>query len=129
MFLFRKRQPALIAAAAVAALAPSPVLAAQPRIETAPSPGTLAPAPLRPALALRRAAAARAPIELGVASLEAALAQGASLDAALRRAVEAMAYADFTPLDLNGPHTKAGERINRKKQAGARAVMLRMVAS
>lgn len=86
----------------------------------------------RPAVVTRSAqAAARLQIDpLGeaAAALERALASGYSAREAAAATLEALALAEFDPLELNGPHTTAGERVS-KKQLKKFRLQLRRVAA
>lgn len=99
-------------AALFAAAAPAPAPAPVQHVET---PAFVAEA-ARPAVAVTTD-------PLGVAAAAHTRAMPAGPRAAMREALHALAYCDFAALDLNGPHVKAGERINRKQLAKVRRVL------
>jgi len=102
----------LFGAPAQAAPLPPPAISA-PAHMTAPA-RVVAPAPAREPCALDDA----------VAVLAAARDAGDSDRVALSRALRTLAFTDFEPLALNGPHTRAGDRVNRKALKKAQRVLL-----
>lgn len=70
------------------------------------------------------------PDPLGEAAhaLAAALAHGADPRALACAALDAFARADFSALDLNGPHTRAGDRVSKKGVRAGRRMILAALA-
>lgn len=106
--------PLAAAPAAPAAHAAPPALVAPQLVETPRVVTSAPPIALAVTKPLRDAAAAHA----------AAIKDGCGGDRAMAHALAALAYADFSALELNGPHTRAGDRVSRKALKKARRVLM-----
>lgn len=100
--------------AALFALAPSAETAAPP----AAAPHVIA-RPAKPSFAARAD-----PLDVVADAFERARARGCDRRQAAAHALEALAYSDLSALTLNGPHTRAGERVSRRAEKGGRRLIL-----
>lgn len=66
------------------------------------------------------------PLKAASLAYENARRKGACAEGAMAKAFEALACSDFSSLQLNGPHTRAGDRVNTKALKKVQRVFMRL---